>query len=256
MKRLRLILQIAEWGTLAALPILSALRSIEPKQHSEPLRSILEFLIDRFLLFLFSFALAALALKIINQLVVEKYFANRSEIKRVLDSLHKNYFQDVPQGESFKHRVTLFKARRRYFTGKPSYLEIFTRSGTAYQQSKTWFPIDDEDEAANEGVVGRAWFTNAQCNVTDLPLWPEVPNPNPEDDPTCQEYARKGLTSVARVSKLTIKSRSLTATVVRMQSGQRWGILVLDSREPNGIATDPQKQALVTLSADLITQKL
>jgi hypothetical protein len=101
---------------------------------------------------------------------ITRYFAgervsNRKGIKRILDALQKAFFQDTQSDELYKHRVTLFKACKKYRFipfGRLRYLRVYARSGTRYQNSTTFFCIDDEFESANEGVAGQAWFKDAQ----------------------------------------------------------------------------------------------
>ncbi len=197
-------------------------------------------------------ALAVLGLRI-TQEVLGGRIANRGEIKRVLDSFQESFFRGVPSQDQFKHRATLFKARKN-LAGQAQYLKVFARSGTAYQKSRTWFRINDESShpSANEGVAGRAWFTNSQVTVTDLPLWSKAGNPS--KDAECQRYARDGFLSVETAAQLEIKSRSISATVVRNRAGQRWGVLVLDSQEPDGIAMTSEKDAMFSLVADLVAR--
>lgn len=197
-------------------------------------------------------ALAVLGLRI-TQEVLGGRIANRGEIKRVLDSFQESFFRSVPSQDQFKHRATLFKARKN-LAGQAQYLKVFARSGTAYQKSRTWFRINDEssDPSANEGVAGRAWFTNSQITVTDLPLWPNAGNPS--KDAECQRYARDGFLSLETAARLEIKSRSISATVVRNRAGQRWGVLVLDSQEPDGISMTSEKDAMFSLVADLVAR--
>jgi len=53
-------------------------------------------------------------------------------------------------------------------------------------------------------------------------------------------------------SLLKVKSRSVAASVVR-RGGAKWGVLVLDSRKPDGIAESEEKKALVSLAADFLS---
>lgn len=53
--------------------------------------------------------------------------------------------------------------------------------------------------------------------------------------------------------KIRVKSRSVTASVVR-RAGERWGVVVFDSRDPQGVAQVPEKTAVVELTAFLLSQ--
>ena len=215
-------------------------------------------------------AILALVSKLL-QSFLERWTTRSRAIKAVLDSAHRVYFKSAAQvtpEDLYQHRVTLFRAGKHWrdfpanpFTwrGWPSRqwrrsLQLFSRSGTAYQRSTIRLCIDDEHEEANQGVAGRAWFTDAQRTVSDLPEWPVPTPPNPANDPVCVEYASKGFMSVENAAKVRVKSRSICAHVVRTKSGERWGVLVLDSRDPKGVAATAERAAIVELSALLLTQ--
>lgn len=246
------LLQYAEWFALGLLSVLSAARYVNPADYPEPVQAILKFLAGRSFALILWLSIGIFLMRIVNQQLLERS-ASFNQVKSVLDSLHKNYFKDVPQEELFQHRATLFKAKK-YVLGRLRYLEIFARSGTTFQKSATYFKINDEHESKNEGIAGWAWFTNAMPTVTDLAEWPANPNPNMQEDPVAEEYAKKGKLSVEKASVLNVKSRSVTAIPVRSSSGKKWGVLVVDSRNPNGISTASDKKALVELSADILTQ--
>lgn len=242
------------WVAVSLLTLLSAIRYASPTEQEQPLRSILEYIQGHYFSAVLILAIIILGLNFLQE-VLERWATDRRKLKQVLDSAHKVCFRGVPEERLYLHRVTLFKAsRRRSVPG--AYLKIFARSGTAFQRSDTRLLIDDERLDGNEGVAARAWFTNAQATVVNLPAWPEHPNPDHLNDPLCNEYATKGLIPINKAARLTVKSRSIDATVVRKPSGERWGVLVLDSQEPDGISDSPEKKALVALTADLLTRML
>lgn len=246
---LRKILQVSEWTLTALLPISAAARYVDPEKYGEPLHAILTFLIDGSFAVTVWLALALLAVKIISS-IVDGATTRKKEIKGVLDALQKQYFKDVPADELFKHRVTLFKACKQWYWFGPSHLKMIARSGTAYQKTNVRFTIDDLDETRNEGVAGRAWFKDATISVLDLPNWQECRNPSNNRD--CQTYAERGYVPMEKAAELGIKSKSISGTVVRDRKGQRWGVLVLDSRDPQGVSNSAEKQAIVNLVADLL----
>lgn len=257
MRRFKRLLQIGEWFCAAMVPIIGASRYVNLEKWEEPFRAHLGLLIDWSFPLIMGLAVGGFGFKAAGALL-EGVISNRDEIKRILDAFQKNYFQNVPE-DHYKNRVTLFKACKGYrlesYRPKRSrYLKIFVRAGTAYQKSKIWFPIDDEREEGNEGVAGRAWFENGHITVTDLPDWQDTSAP--ERNRNCKEYAAKGFVSIPTAQRLDIKSRSISATIVRTPSGQRWGVLVLDSRDPQGISMEPEKKAMVTLIADVLTSQV
>jgi hypothetical protein len=268
--RLRGFALVTEWALTALLSVVAAVRNfIDPAVQTGPLRrALLASLHDNYVVLVFGLTLAIFSLKV-SQHFMERWSTNHKAIKAVLDSAQKVYFKEVAQAAPdrlFEHRVTLFRARRhwrdlplnprKWWRWPPIHawkraLSIHCRSGTAYQLSPTRLHIDDEDEHANEGIAGRAWFTDAQCIVTDMPEWPTA-CADPGNNPTCAAYANMGYLSVQRAAGLRVKSRSIGAHVIRRAAGVRWGVVVFDSREAKGVS--PEKKPLMELTAYLLTQ--
>lgn len=130
---------------------------------------------------------------------------------------------------------------------------MFARSGTAYHRSRTFLRINDEVETANEGLAGKAWFINATVTQLNLPAWPDANRAISSDWSSRKEYAERGFLTVDKAEGLNVKSRSVTATVVRSAIGKKWGVLVLDSRDPQGVSDAPDKKALMDLAADIMS---
>jgi hypothetical protein len=250
MERAKRLLQIAEWILFACIPFLAAIRSVNPDTYTNPLsKEILKFLSNWPLSVILWVSIIGLVVKIANQEIFGKLITSRNEVKKILDSLHEIVFKDVDESQWFKHRVTLFKAYKP-FLRKARSLKIFARSGTAYSGSKSSFKIDDTKAETNEGIAGQAWFINAQLTVTDLPEWPE------QQTPIRFEYAQKGFLPMDKAAQLELKSRSITATVVRNREGKKWGVLVVDSPDPQGITDSSGKTALARLGAEFLTRML
>lgn len=256
MVRLLRLLQISEDVATFLLYLIFAVRYAGPEIFQGTFGAHLRWISEHGFVFGTTLAFLVLASKI-GRYIAGDRINNRKGIKRILDSLQKSFFQDTQSDELFKHRVTLFKACPYYRLlpfGRPRYLRVYARSGTRYQGSKTFFCIDDESETANEGVAGQAWFRDAQVTAPDLKSWPEDgASPN---NPDCQAYADGGYMPFEKARTLQIKSRSISATVVRNKNGERWGVLVLDSRDPNGIQLTTEKKALISLVADQLSAQL
>ena len=117
--------------------------------------------------------------------VLQKLLASQSKmkLKAALDSLRDGFFAEAPESERHHNRVTLFRPDRAR-----RFLRPFCRSGTQYQRCNTSFAIDDNNEQANEGVAGRAWFSDATI-TKELPA---VPNPWRDKNEDCFAYAEAG----------------------------------------------------------------
>lgn len=75
-------------------------------------------------------------------------------------------------------------------------------------------------------------------------------NPN---DQSCKDYCEKGYVSYQTALNLDVQSRSVVAVVVRNKAGERWGVLVLDSREPNGTSLSHSRRAMINLVGQVLT---
>ncbi len=161
---------------------------------------------------------------------VEEYidWMSKASYKSALDILRDALFKNMPPDEMFHHRATLFKANRR-----ETKLKFFCRSGTQYQKKVQPFKINNDNEKENEGIAGQAWFKNATLNYPNLPEW--------RDD---DKYANSGHLPLDKVKKLNVKSRSIVATPIRNLDGKRWGVLVVDSRNPNEFLDKTQQNDL------------
>jgi len=252
MELLQFVLQIAEWLLVFIVTALAGARAADPSNYDELSRAILVFLQAGSFKYTFACALGVFCLKIVNEGLLRRRITKMGQVRFVLNSLHRKYFSNVPEEELYLHRVTVLRAKR-FFSTTPHRLCVFARSGTSFQKSKTYLRIDDEHEDENEGVAGRAWFTNATATVTDLPQWPDKLYSPTQDTLTRSQYAQTGLLSVEKASRLNVKSRSITATVVRTVSGRKWGVLVLDSRNPQGIQNSREKKEIVELSAAIMS---
>jgi hypothetical protein len=253
----------AEWTITALLPVVTAARLLNPADYTDEFAKALLLSLQRnYFALVFGLSAAGLAVKLAQKLL-GRWAISHAAMKTVLDSAHKLYFADVEPERMYLHRVTLLRPRRHIADAPRNpfkdrtwrrRLRMYCRSGTQFQQSRTRFLVDDNDELANEGIAGRAWFTNAQAMAVNLPEWPNPTPPDPSADATCMAYAAAGSLPVRSAAALKVHSRSVHATVVRTKAGERWGVVVFDSREPDGVSDAPEKQALVNLTASLLTQ--
>ena len=228
--------RVVEWGGIGLFPILTAFRVRYPAPITTAWPSIQAF--HGWFLSWFVTITVVLALLVFVAKLTQERLNPESKIrlKGVLDAVLEAYFPEVPEGERYFNRVTLFRANPDRTLLKP-----YARSGTQYQRGTQSLPINDDDEARNEGVAGQAWFRNATVSVNNLPA---CPNPWSNDDETCRRYAQEGFLPIEKAARLHVRSRSALATPVRGFKGNRWGVLVIDSRRPDAI--DPTKQGVVT----------
>ncbi len=108
-----------EWLGAFFLTLISALGLSDPKGYSEPWRGFLALVETHRLGLIFFFSLTVLGSKIGDQ-IIERWTADRRDLKGVLDGVHKAYFAGIPEEELYLHRVTLFKAGRAGVSGERS----------------------------------------------------------------------------------------------------------------------------------------
>ena len=182
--------------------------------------------------------------------VGEEYinWVSKAPYKSALDILRDALFKNIPADEMFHHRATLFKANRR-----ETKLKFFCRSGTQYQRNVQSFQINNDSEMQNEGIAGQAWFKDATLNYSDLP---EISSEWRDDDDTCKEYAKAGHLPLGKAKRLNVKSRSIAATPIRNLDGKRWGVLVVDSRNPDDFLDKSKNKELFESIAATIEKLL
>ncbi|MCY4381692.1 MAG: GAF domain-containing protein [Nitrospinae bacterium] len=161
---------------------------------------------------------------------------SKTSYKSALNILRDALFKNMPPDEMFHHRATLFKANRR-----ETKLKFFCRSGTQYQRNVQSFQINNDNEMQNEGIAGQAWFKDTTLNYSDLP---KISSQWRDDDDTCKEYAKAGHLPLGKAKRLNVKSRSIAATPIRNLDGKRWGVLVVDSRNPDDFLDNSKNKEL------------
>lgn len=199
------------------------------------------------------FGIAAIVLKRLADAVGPAWLWRA--IEDLLSEYRKECFKDseLTQAE-FHHRVTLFQhvdLRTWWFwvTGrfwscwrckKPAgirtpaagWLVVVRRSGHATKRTNVAFLAPD-DADCTEGVAGRAWGENQIVSIKELPDLSG--NPTEEeingyaDETNCTIEWLKN-----RIAKRKYMARSITAIPIEINY-RLWGVLVIDSRSPDGI---------------------
>jgi hypothetical protein len=175
------------------------------------------------------------------------------KIKFILDEYQGKAFAKDPEDPSDHHRVTLFQHQKNCIFvkhwsatsiirpwGKKSpfsnYLVPVLRSGHLSQKSSAVFYVSDASDDC-ESVAAKAWVTNEVIIKENLPSL-NGSSPKARDITT---YAKMTYSSKEMVQKYIAigrpKPRSIAAIPV-MVSGSIWGVIVLDSRLPNGVSAD------------------
>jgi hypothetical protein len=130
------------------------------------------------------------------------------------------------------HRVTLFRYKgwclvRRQWPWS-GWLLAQERSGHTTRIGISIFKAPDDADQA-EGVAGKTWAKAGVVNVSHLPDLDDAPQ---EKD--FESYSRATGVSVEWLKKRRPKARSFCGIPVEVK-GASWGVIVLDSRNPDGI---------------------
>ena len=169
-----------------------------------------------------------------------------SVAQSLLNKIQADCFSHL-QSDSHHHRVTLFKhVRFRWRIGEwrsklwpwgkgrtpwSGWLVPILRSGHTTQNSATVFLAPDDADQA-EGVAGRTWAKSCEMTVEGLSL------PKIDDSESMSKYAEKTCVKLIWV-QAQVGANKPFATCFRAipieVSGEMWGVLLLDSRNPNGI---------------------
>jgi len=169
---------------------------------------------------------AALLIVVLEIYLEVKYQASRTVLKKFLDHLHKKYFPHPTGGLNPFCRVTLFtpgSIRRKS-------LGVRSRSGGFRRTSKVRWSIKRSEAEDFHGIAGYAWALGIFVPIDGLP---DYDNCSPEEK---VRYLRETFATEKEVSRLHWKARSYRGLVVKNQRGDKIGVLMMESRQPDGLA--------------------
>lgn len=131
------------------------------------------------------------------------------------------------------------------------YLVPVLRSGHISQNSKAAFYAPDSADKA-EGIAGRAWATNRPIVLCDLPDITE--NSRIRDK---KSYATSTYCDIGMLDRYIKEGRKLPRSIAAIpieSCGRVWGVVVLDSANPNGVS--PSSVSHYSLTVALIGELL
>lgn len=192
--------------------------------------------------------------KIGDPWVVEK-------LKFILDEYQQKVFhangapQDHDRVTIFQHKKNCIFVRhwsaKRFFIpwgNKPplsDYLVPVLRSGHISQNTKAVFYAPDESDRA-EGVAARAWASNRSIILNNLPA---MRSASPNRD--VKNYAESTFCDVNMVRKYISEGRQMPRSIAAIPidcGGKIWGVVVLDSRSPNGVTDESVQHYQLTVA--------
>lgn len=158
-----------------------------------------------------------------------------SYVQTLLNTMAQSAFNVKETDGGHYHRVTLFKhvpwlwcCRKWPWNG---WLVAVERSGHTSQSGIAYFRAPDNADQA-EGVAGITWARNKMVMISNLPDLRDSPA-----DEDFEAYSKATFVSVARLRASLTGSRAFCGVPIEVK-GRLWGVLVLDSRSPDGIRED------------------
>jgi hypothetical protein len=178
----------------------------------------------------------ALVYALVYLIKLAKEAAPKRALRSYLNYLHEAYFPHASSGPDPEYRITLFIptiwARKWKYLRYPSfdkYLTVYVRSGGLHPKSKVLWNISKSEQGRFDGVAGYAYATGVFVDVSNLPDY------NHASDEEKQTYLRKTFVTEERVRMLNVLSRAYQALVIQNRSGQKLGVLMMESRIPDGL---------------------
>lgn len=173
------------------------------------------------------------------------------KLQFLLNEYQAKAFASKVSEPNHHHRVTLFKYRqwcffRRHCTGKwywpwgkhnpfSGWLIPVLRSGYTSQKTKIIFSAPDNADEA-EGVAGKAWSTQSAVIFKGLPPLSKK-GPKRDIKNYCGATACPEEIVNQKINLGKPMPRSIAATPIEV-NGKIWGVVVLDSRAPDGISDE------------------
>lgn len=108
------------------------------------------------------------------------------------------------------------------------------RSGHTTRKSRTAFLAPDDADRA-EGIAGQTWARNRILVVNELP---DINKSPPQG--VLEDYARRTFVATEWLQGTRRHARSFCGIPVEVK-GRPWGVIILDSRNPNVIDDDANR---------------
>lgn len=184
------------------------------------------------------------------------------KIKFILDEYQGKAFNVNGATPADHNRVTLFKYTencifKRHWSsdswyrpgGKnplfSSYLLPVLRSGHMSQKTKAMFYAPDSSDKA-EGIAAFAWASRQAISVPGLPQITSKANKSER-----KQYAEATFSDIKMIEKYALEGRPMPRSITAIpieSSGSIWGVVVLDSRSPNGVSDNAVEHYRLTVA--------
>ncbi|MDH0894673.1 MULTISPECIES: GAF domain-containing protein [unclassified Pseudomonas] len=181
-----------------------------------------------------------------------------NKLQFILDSYQERAFMKNGQAIPRDHnRITLFKMKRsvigpsrpwmrrrgrRFFS---NHLVPILRSGHTSKKSKVAFHVPDSGDEA-EGIAGLAWVSEEVAEMHNLPA---IVRGCAKRD--IKAYAESTRCAEEMIEHYAKEGKQLPRAIVAIpveKNGRNWGVIVLDSRYPEGISADAADNYRLTIA--------
>jgi len=271
----RRIFRFSEWVYACSTGIAVAegyILSLQPSQeigyfHDHPVQAILIKSLQDWAIPIFALCGVLVVACFVVQRFGDPWVLDK--IQFILDGYRSKCFAqfDGNRDPHDNHRVTLFKLERRlnpnwkikclFKNERPlicKYLVPMLRSGHMSQNSDARFYVCDQS-AENEGLAGLAWSMNSHIVKDQLPdltsLYSGRRVARQISDPLVAGYSAETNCSIEMINSYVTRKRHLPraigATTVMVRD-KLWGVLVVDSRRPDGVSLDSISNYTLTVS--------
>jgi hypothetical protein len=245
---LRSLCEIVIYCAAGAIAVLASLNNLDDglveKWWPQAVRPVLTWLVDNASWLVIVFIVIGFVAKIGKEHLERTWIW--ASVRDIVERVQRDAFAQQ-QGMAHHHRATLFRhskykwwpfpwrylfpaiGRRRWFSA--GWLTPVVRSGHTTQHSTTYFLAPDDADNV-EGVVGVIWAKNSELAVTAGGALP------PDAGAAAiTAYAQATFISETHVRGELSKGKTLYASFrgipIEGRAGQKWGVLILDSRDAN-----------------------
>ncbi len=185
----------------------------------------------------------------------ELRYVKKQSLKNILNTIHLHYFSDDYGEKDPNFRVTYFKPTHwisieERFKGSPPfifnfslirklricwtrkvYLQVYCRSGYMFEKSRAYWCATNSLHGHFDGIAGYAWASGTIVEIDDLPDYDSC------NDAEKQAYIKKTFldNNPWKIEMLNWKARSYKAILIRDRKDKQIGILMLESKKPDGL---------------------
>jgi hypothetical protein len=155
---------------------------------------------------------------------------SKATVLRFLNLLHKKHFPHQDGGLHPGYRVTIFRPRgfRQLCLGRPifqKFLKFYARSGGTHPKSRVKWSITSSEVERFDGITGYAWVNDFVVALDNLPDY----NSDPKN------YCKLTHITERKAKRVHWHARSFRAVVMKNSKGEKVGILMMESVQPNGL---------------------